>query len=124
MNEKKVLWNEINMTKLNFYIKYLINIIPKYITNIFYKNMRTNEFYIFCEKQNLYNILMFLKQSTYFQVKSLVDICVVDYPYKKNRFELIYNLVSIRFNTRLFIKTNIANNSFIDSIVNLYNGAN
>lgn len=112
------------MTKLSFYIKYLQKIIPKFLSYIIYKNTRLNEFYILCDKAFLYNLLYFLKQNTFFQFKSLNDICVVDYPNKIQRFEIIYNLVSIRNVNRLFVKTHVSQNGYISSIVSIFNGAN
>lgn len=112
------------MTKLNFYVKYLIQVIPKFFNFIFYKNNKINEIYVICFKEYIYNFLFFIKMNNYFQFKSLNDICVVDYPFKKNRFEVIYNLVSVRNSFRLFLKTHVTANNYVSSIVSLYNSAN
>ena len=58
----------------------------------------------------------FLKDHTNCQYKLLSDMCVVDYPTRENRFDLIYNLLSIRYNSRLRIKV-IINELQIDKNV-------
>ena len=46
-------------------------------------------------------IIFFLKNHTNSQFKILSDICVIDYINKKKRFEIIYNLLSLKYNNRL-----------------------
>lgn len=67
--------------------------------------------------------LNFLKNHTQSQYKVLSDICAVDYPWKKNRFEIIYNILSITFNSRITVLTNINEKTFIESILNIYKTA-
>jgi NADH dehydrogenase (ubiquinone) Fe-S protein 3 len=53
----------------------------------------------------LYNTLLFFKNHVLHQFKVLNCISCVDYPTKKYRFKLIYELLSIRYNFRIRIKT-------------------
>ena len=53
----------------------------------------------------LYNILMFFKYHLTFQFNILTSITGVDYPNNTHRFNLAYDLLSVRYNTRLRIKT-------------------
>lgn len=48
-------------------------------------------------------VLKFLKNHTNTQYKVLSCISCVDYPNKKNRFKLVYELLSIKYNSRLRI---------------------
>jgi NADH dehydrogenase (ubiquinone) Fe-S protein 3 len=68
-------------------------------------------------------IFFFLKYHTNCQYKIISDICAVDYLNKFNRFEVIYNLLSIRFNARIRIKVIINELQSIDSITNIYKSA-
>lgn len=36
---------------------------------------------------------------------SLMDVCCVDYPWRPERFDVIYNLISLRRNVRAFVRT-------------------
>jgi NADH dehydrogenase (ubiquinone) Fe-S protein 3 len=48
----------------------------------------------------------------------------VDYPSKENRFELVYMLLSLPFNTRIIVKTFASEVTPVPSAVDLYKGAN
>ncbi|KAG5581006.1 hypothetical protein H5410_051633 [Solanum commersonii] len=53
----------------------------------------------------LFQLLCFMKLHTYTRVQVSIDICGVDYPSRKQRFEVVYNLLSIRYNSRIRIQT-------------------
>nr|AFQ02218.1 NADH dehydrogenase subunit 9 [Elongisporangium undulatum] len=99
--------------------QYLLQILP-IINYSSYKN----ELCINIPSNKIVPIFFFLKNHTNTQFKVLSDICVVDYINKKQRFEIIYNLLSIRFNSRLKIKVLINELQPVDSIVSVHNTAN
>ena len=96
--------------------QYLLQILP-IINYTSYKN----ELSINIPFNKMVPIFFFLKNHTNTQFKVLSDICVVDYINKKKRFEIIYNLLSIRFNSRLKVKILInefyKNNSCPDPVI-------
>ncbi|KAJ0030327.1 hypothetical protein Pint_13700 [Pistacia integerrima] len=49
----------------------------------------------------LFQMLCFLKLHTYTRVQVSIDICGVDHPSRKQRFEVIYNLLSTQYNSRI-----------------------
>ena len=51
------------------------------------------------------DILLFLKYHVLYQFKLLTCISGVDYPMNKYRFQIVYELLSLRYNYRLRIKT-------------------
>ena len=55
------------------------------------------------EKDDLKEVLLFLKSNPDMKFKQLIDITAVDYPNKKNRFRMIYLLLSHEFNKRIII---------------------
>ena len=63
------------------------------------------EFVIVVKSQLLYDILVFFKYHTSYQFTILTCITGVDYPNNKYRFKLVYDLLSIRYNIRLRVKT-------------------
>ena len=68
----------------------------------------------------LLNVLFFLKYSMLHQFSILTCISGVDYPAKKYRFKVVYELLSIRFNARLRIKTFTTELIGIDSCDKLF----
>ena len=54
----------------------------------------------------------------------VADITAVDYPTRSNRFEIVYNLLSVRHNSRIRVKTYADEATPVPSITSLYDGAN
>lgn len=106
------------MKLIKKYNQYLLSILP-IINYSYYKN----ELSINIPFNKIIPIFFFLKNHTNAQFKILSDICIVDYINKKERFEIIYNLLSIRFNNRLKVKVVIHELQPIDSIVPIYKTA-
>ncbi|MBA4249434.1 MAG: NADH-quinone oxidoreductase subunit C [Candidatus Puniceispirillum sp.] len=59
-----------------------------------------------------------------FLLNQLVDITAVDYPFKTQRFEVVYHLLSLTHNLRLRIKVSLPENSSITSIEKIFPSAN
>lgn len=68
-------------------------------------------------------MLIFLKQHTQCQYKILIDICGIDYPEKKKRFELVYSLLSIVYNHRIQVTTTTDEITPVDSVTDIFNSA-
>ena len=58
-----------------------------------------------------------------FQFESLCCISGVDYPYNKYRFAVVYELLSVRYNNRLRIKTSSTELLAVDSSAYVYDSA-
>ena len=54
----------------------------------------------------------------------VADITAVDYPTRDQRFEVVYNLLSVRHNSRIRVKTYADEATPVPSITSLYDGAN
>ena len=54
----------------------------------------------------------------------LLDITAVDYPQRAKRFEIIYNLLSLKNHLRIRIKIFVNDNEIIPSISKLFKSAN
>ena len=54
----------------------------------------------------------------------VADITAVDYPTRSQRFEVVYNLLSVRHNSRIRVKTYADEATPVPSITSLYDGAN
>lgn len=56
--------------------------------------------------------------------KVLVDICGADYPEREQRFEVVYNLLSVKHNRRVRVKVVTDENTPVPSVVGVFNSAN
>lgn len=74
--------------------------------------------------QNILNILTFLKYHNNCQYKCLSYVAGVDYLNKKNRFDIVYDLLSIRYNCRIRVKMSLNQLESINSCEKLYPAAN
>jgi len=101
----------------NSFVKLLNYILKNKIKSIKKIN---NYYFLFIDSKNLLNVLLFLKDNEMSLFKILADIVIVDYPNKKNRFSLNYSLLSIKYNTRLFLNFELNELASVYSIVNFY----
>jgi NADH-quinone oxidoreductase subunit C len=100
---------------LNNYIKMLKNCMPFEEIAIVKKEI------VVVVPVNLITYFMyFLKKHEVCRFDLLVDICGVDYPEQNLRFEIIYNLLSINYNQRLFIKVYTCERKSISSISQVF----
>ena len=76
------------------------------------------------EKDDLKEVLLFLKSNPDMKFKQLIDITAVDYPNKKNRFRMIYLLLSHEFNKRIIIDFPLNENEKVFSITSIFPSAN
>ncbi|MBG7630897.1 MAG: NADH-quinone oxidoreductase subunit C [Bacteroidetes bacterium] len=78
------------------------------------------ELAIVVKSKLLYDTLVLFKYHIPYQFNILTCITGADYPNNKHRFKLVYDLLSIRFNIRLRIKTFTHELFGIDSCHQLY----
>jgi NADH-quinone oxidoreductase subunit C len=104
-----------------FYLERLIKILSFFILRgyIFKQNISLT-----VKKEHLLKILFFLRNNTICQYKNLIDITCIDFPERKSRFTLVYNLLSLKYKTRIRINIETSELEPVPSVVSLYNGAN
>ena len=83
-----------------------------------------NELVVSLNFKDLKTCLLVLRDHSLYQCKILTAISGVDYPLKPQRFEIVYELLSIRYNTRIRVKTYVNEMESIDSVNNIYSTAN
>jgi NADH-quinone oxidoreductase subunit C len=69
-------------------------------------------------------LLTFLRDDQNCQFKQLVDVTAVDYPDREARFTVVYNLLSLRHNQRVRVKTAVAEGAPLASVVRVFSSAN
>ena len=93
-------------------------------TKINNTEIKHNQIYIETDKEDIIDVVIFLKTNQDIKFRQLIDITVVDYPEKNQRFELVYLFLSHEFNHRLLIKYSIAENEVIPSLTGIFPSAN
>lgn len=113
------------ITKYDKNILLLLNIVPAYINYFLQFNFinKKKEIHVLVSNIYLFKLLYILKKNTNLLFKTLIDIICVDYPERINRFELNYNLLSLKYNLRINVKTYIDEISLNDSITKIYPNA-
>lgn len=69
-------------------------------------------------------VLQFLKDHHNSQFANLVDIAGMDVPSRQYRFEIIYNILSLRYNSRIRVKTYTDELTPVDSAFEVFKAAN
>lgn len=108
------------MTAHESFLRNLIVIIPKWVKKT---NLQNDNIIITILPEGINPCLNFLKNHTNTQYKILTDICGVDFPNRTERFEIVYNLLSISYNSRITIKVDIDETTPVNSAFNLYSSA-
>jgi len=73
--------------------------------------------------QSLLQVLRFLKDDSQCLFKTLVDLCGVDYPDREQRFEVVYNLLSVKQNLRMRVKVSTDEDTPVPSACTLFMAA-
>jgi NADH-quinone oxidoreductase subunit C len=68
-------------------------------------------------------VLAFLRDDPKCLFKVLVDICGVDYPERPERFDVVYNLLSVKLNQRIRVKATTDEMSPVPSVTGIYSAA-
>src|SRR5215813_6279638 len=66
--------------------------------------IRHDELMVWTDGDGIVRLLTFLRDDSNCLFKLLVDICGVDYPDRAERFEVVYNLLSLKHNQRIRVK--------------------
>ena len=66
--------------------------------------------------ENVLRLLTYLRDHTNTQYKLVMDICGVDYPSRDKRFEVVYNLLSLKNNSRIRVKTLVDEKTAVPSV--------
>jgi NADH/F420H2 dehydrogenase subunit C len=110
------------MSRKFYYVKLFVNLYKKFISSLLLKKKEENSLYLLIDPANSYKLISSLNLNSLTQFKLLNDICVIDYPEKADRFEINYNLLSVKYNFRIFVKSYTS--AYISSVSWVYNSAN
>ncbi|KAK5083512.1 putative NADH-ubiquinone oxidoreductase 30.4 kDa subunit, mitochondrial [Lithohypha guttulata] len=106
---------------LHQYGQYIMSCLPKYVQQF---SVWKDELTIYIAPDGVIPTFTFLKYHTAAEYTMVADLTCVDFPTKPNRFEVVYNMLSVRHNSRIRVKTYADEASPVPSITPLYDGAN
>jgi NADH-quinone oxidoreductase subunit C len=72
---------------------------------------------------DLLRTLVFLRDDPSCLFQQLMSICGADFPDREKRFDVVYNLLSLRLNQRIRIKVAVAENETVPSVVSAFSSA-
>jgi NADH-quinone oxidoreductase subunit C len=75
------------------------------------------------KRGTLVRVLTFLRDDSNCQFKLLMDVCGVDYPDRDERFEVVYNLLSLTHNQRVRIKLSCDADTPVPSATDVFSSA-
>lgn len=83
-----------------------------------------DELVLFTRGQSLLKVLTVLRDDPQCLFKVLIDVCGVDHPERDQRFEVVYNLLSLRHNNRIRVKVATNEETPVPSVTGLFPSAN
>lgn len=82
------------------------------------------ELNVVCRPQFLLVLLTFLRDDKLCQFKQLIDISGADYPTRKDRFDVVYHLLSMPYNQRIRVRVQVGEGVKVPSLVGVFPNAN
>ncbi|KAK8098615.1 uncharacterized protein PG998_014101 [Apiospora kogelbergensis] len=103
------------------YGSWLMGCLPKYIQQF---SVWKDELVIYISPSGVIPVFSFLKYNTAAEFTQVSTITACDFPTRDQRFEIVYNLLSVRHNARIRVKTYADEASPVPSVTPLFDGAN
>jgi NADH-quinone oxidoreductase subunit C len=82
-----------------------------------------DELAILVRRESIVRVLTFLRDDVNCQFKQLMDICAVDYPGRSERFDVVYNLLSLTHNRRIRVKTRTDEQAAVPTVTGVFSSA-
>jgi NADH-quinone oxidoreductase subunit C len=93
-------------------------------TKINKSEIRHEQLYLYIDSKDLIDVTLFIKSNENTKFKQLIDVTVVDYPEKAQRFKVVYLFLSHEFNQRIILSYLIQENELIPSLTPIFPAAN
>jgi len=74
-------------------------------------------------RESILPILRLLRNDPNCQFEMLVDVCGADYPDREERFDVVYNLLSLKRNLRIRVKVRAGEQTMVPSVSGLFPSA-
>ena len=84
----------------------------------------SDELILWTRPASLIRLMTMLRDDSNCQFKVLVSVCGADYPAREQRFEVVYNLLSMKHNQRIRVKVATDEATPVPSVVGVFPSAN
>lgn len=105
---------------MNDFLDYLRSTYPSHVQDI---QETGGELVVWTDHAHLVSLMEFLRDNPGALCKQLIDIAGVDYPEREKRFEVVYQLLSLRHNARLRVKVATDEQTPVPSITGVFSSA-
>ena len=95
--------------------------LPNEVTAV---GLTNGELSISVRSDTIIKVMTFLRDHVSCQFKVLLDVCGVDHPAREERFDVVYNLLSMTLNQRVRIKVITDEKKPVPSVVSVFSSAN
>lgn len=86
-------------------------------------HIEVGELTVLVPRTRISAILRTLRDDPAIAMSQLADLCGADYPDRPERFDVVYNLLSLRHNARLRLKIHVPENTPVPTVVGVYSSA-
>ena len=86
--------------------------------------IKHNQLYFEIDKDDLLDVVIFIKTNNSTKFRQLIDITLVDYPEQTKRFKVVYLFLSHEFNQRIILNYLVSENEIIPSLTSIFPSAN
>lgn len=83
-----------------------------------------DELVLNARREAIVRVLTFLRDDVNCQFKILLDVCGVDRPQREERFDVVYNLLSLTQNNRIRVKVMVGEDVPVPSAAGVFSSAN
>ena len=102
---------------------YLLQSLSPGVREVSAEILHGDELVLYVAAKNIQQVLMFLRDDVRCQFKILTDICGADYLDRSQRFEVVYNLLSIKYNNRIRVKVFCGEEDLVPTATTVYSAA-
>lgn len=91
--------------------------------HIMSSEFQKDELCVLVKPQSIIPFFTFLRDDALCQFKQLQDVCGADYPERPLRFDIVYNLLSLKNNVRIRVKIMTDEKTPVDSVAGVFKSA-
>lgn len=85
--------------------------------------VRLGELTVTARRGGIIRLLTFLRDDATCRFKQLIDLCGADYPEREERFDVVYNLLSLTHNRRVRVKVSTDEDNPVPSVTGVFSAA-
>ena len=100
--------------------EYVQSALPEQLEEV---EIEYDELAIVARPESIVRVLSFLRDDVNCQFKQLMDVCGVDYPGRLQRFDVVYNLLSLTHNRRIRVKIRTDGQAAVPTVTGVFSSA-